>query len=208
MYGLGMLISQASYATVAKHFTRAKILKACLWGLILGYSCFFLFGYVLPKNVVLLNVIGFLIFFFQGLMNLAVIVMINNTIEYDEARFHERHDSVISAVRSFSVKLAGGINQGLSTFVLITSGIYARSRMISALEINVNRGEITKEAALNEANNYLMGVTDSQRLLFRIGMIGIPLAAVIISYSIIRSKYHIDEKEYENLVGDKGKQLL
>ncbi len=38
---------------------------------------------------------------------------------------HERHDSVISAVRSFSVKLAGGINQGLSTLVLILSGIYA-----------------------------------------------------------------------------------
>ena len=73
------------------------------------------FGYILPKNVILLNAIGFIIFFFQGLMNLAIIVMINNTIEYDEARFHERHDSVISAVRSFSVKLAGGINQGLST---------------------------------------------------------------------------------------------
>ena len=26
---------------------------------------------------------------------IGIIVMINNTIEYDEARFHERHDSVI-----------------------------------------------------------------------------------------------------------------
>lgn len=74
-----------------------------------------------------LNTIGFIIFFFQGLMNLAIVVMINNTIEYDEARFHERHDSVISAVRSFSVMLAGGINQGLSTLVLLISGIYAKS---------------------------------------------------------------------------------
>lgn len=112
MYGLGMLISQASYATLAKHFTRQKMLNVCFAALLIGYACFMGFGYVLPKNVVLLNAIGFVIFFFQGLMNLVIIVMINNTIEYDEARFHERHDSVISAVRSFSVKLAGGINQG------------------------------------------------------------------------------------------------
>ena len=54
----------------------------------------------------------------KTLMNLAIVVMINNTIEYDEARFHERQDSVISAVRSFSVKLAGGINQGLSALIV------------------------------------------------------------------------------------------
>ncbi len=99
-----MLISQASYASLAKHFSREKILRVCFIALLAGYASFMGFGYILPKNVILLNAVGFIIFFFQGLMNLAIIVMINNTIEYDEARFHERHDSVISAVRSFSVK--------------------------------------------------------------------------------------------------------
>ena len=51
------------------------------------------FGYVLPRSIVLPNAIGFVIFFFQGLYNLAVIVMLNNTIEYDELRFGERRDS-------------------------------------------------------------------------------------------------------------------
>ena len=197
---LGMLISQASYATLAKHFTRQKMLNVCFAALLIGYACFMGFGYVLPKNVVLLNAIGFVIFFFQGLMNLVIIVMINNTIEYDEARFHERHDSVISAVRSFSVKLAGGINQGLSTLVLIVSGIYAKSRSISALEIEVNRGEISSEAALAEANRYIGEITTAQGILFRVGMVLIPLMALAISYMIIRKKYHIDEAEYAKLV--------
>jgi hypothetical protein len=70
--------------------------------------------------VALLNAIGFIIFFFQGLYNLAVIVMLNNTIEYDELRFGERHDSVISAIRSFSVKLAGAVNQGISALIVNT----------------------------------------------------------------------------------------
>ena len=200
MYGLGMLISQASYAFLAKHFSRGKILKICLVALLAGYAGFLGFGYVLPKNVILLNAIGFLIFFFQGLMNLVIVVMINNTIEYDEARFHERHDSVISAVRSFSVKLAGGINQGLSTLVLIASGIYAKSQRISALEIAVNRGELSSEGALLTANQYISEITATQGLVFRLGMVLIPVAALLVSYVVLRRKYHIDEAEYEKLI--------
>ena len=197
MYGLGMLISQASYASLAKRFSRERILKVCFVALLIGYACFMAFGYVLPKNVILLNAIGFVIFFFQGLMNLAIVVMINNTIEYDEARFHERHDSVISAVRSFSVKLAGGINQGLSTLVLILSGIYAKSQSISALEIGVNRGELSSEQALAQANTYIGEISFGQGFVFRLGMVLIPVAALIVSYTIIRRKYHIDEAEYK-----------
>ena len=203
MYGLGMLISQASYAFLAKHFSREKLLRVCFIALLAGYACFMGFGYILPKNVILLNVIGFIIFFFQGLMNLVIVVMINNTIEYDEARFHERHDSVISAVRSFSVKLAGGINQGLSTLVLIISGIYAKSRSISALEIEVNRGELSSEAALQEANQYINEITASQGLMFRLGMVLIPVLTLIVSYVIIRNRYHIDEAEYAKLIQKK-----
>lgn len=197
MYGLGMLISQASYASLAKRFSRERILKGCFVALLIGYVCFMAFGYVLPKNVILLNAIGFVIFFFQGLMNLAIVVMINNTIEYDEARFHERHDSVISAVRSFSVKLAGGINQGLSTLVLILSGIYAKSQSISVLEIEVNRGELSSEQALAQANTYIGEISFGQGFVFRLGMVLIPVVALIVSYTIIRRKYHIDEAEYE-----------
>ena len=203
MYGLGMLISQASYATLAKHFSRERILKVCFIVLLIGYACFMGFGYILPKNVVLLNAIGFIIFFFQGLMNLAIVVMINNTIEYDEARFMERHDSVISAVRSFSVKLAGGINQGLSTLVLIISGIYAKSQAISALEIDVNKCTLTSEGALLKANDYISEIPSQQALIFRTGMVLIPVLALIVSYIIIRKKYHIDEIEYAELIKQK-----
>ena len=200
MYGLGMLLSQASYSFWAKHFSRKSILNLCFAVLLVAYTCFMLFGYVLPKNIILLNVIGFIIFFFQGLMNLAIVVMINNTIEYDEARFHERHDSVISAVRSFSVKLAGGINQGLSSLVLIASGIYATSQKISSLEISVNRGELTKDAALTMANECIEQISSNQAFFFRVGMILIPVIALIISWTILHKKYHIDEAEYEKLV--------
>ena len=59
---------------------------------------------------------------------MTMIVMLNNTIEYDEVRFHERHDSIISAVRSFATKLASAVDQAVVALILIISNIYAISQ--------------------------------------------------------------------------------
>ena len=50
---------------------------------------------------------------------MTMIVMLNNTIEYDEVRFHERHDSIISAVRFFATKLASAVDQAVVALILI-----------------------------------------------------------------------------------------
>jgi len=202
MFGIGTLLSQSSYAAFTSKFTRAQILKGVIIMLTVSYACLLGFGYVLPKNAVLLNIIGCVIFFCQGLYNMTVIVMINNTIEYDEYRFNERHEPVISAVRSFSVKLAGGLNQGISTLVLIISGIYAVSQGISALENQVAENVITSEEALEGANRLLAGVSSVQALVLRIGMVGVPMLAMTIAYFIIKKRYHIDEVEYNRLVSE------
>lgn len=202
MFGIGTLLSQSSFAAFTGKFTRDQILKGVIVVMTIAYACLLGFGYILPKNVVLLNAIGCVIFFCQGLYNMVVIVMINNTIEYDEYKYNERHDSVISAVRSFSVKLAGGLNQGISTLVLIISGIYAVSQGISALENQVAEGMITSEAALDSANSLLAGVTSMQAFVLRIGMVGVPMLTMVAAFIIIKKKYHIDEKEYNRLVNE------
>ncbi|MBO7402503.1 MAG: MFS transporter [Lachnospiraceae bacterium] len=207
MYGLGMLISQALYSTLSKKFSRKQIISVCICALVLGYLGLLGIGYVLPKNLILLNAIGFLIFFFQGLYNLAVIVMINNTIEYDEVRFNERHDSVISAVRSFSVKLASGLNQGICTLILIASGIYAVTKEISELEATVGRGELEPEVARTTADGILTTITGGQGLTLRLGMCLIPVVVLVISYVLLMKKYKIDEKKYNELLATiKGKK--
>lgn len=202
MYGLGMLFSQALYATVNKKFSRAQILKTSIIVLTTFYILLFLIGNVpfFPMNSIVLNFIGFVIFFFQGLFNLTVVVMINNTIEYDEVRYSERHDSVISAVRSFSVKLAGGLNQGISTLTLIISGIYATSQRISGLEIEVEQGVITSETARSMADGFIAEVTSGQKLTLRFFMVLVPALTIGIAYLVCRKRYHIDEAEYEDLV--------
>ena len=140
--------------------------------------------------------------FFQGLYNLVVIVMLNNTIEYDEYRFSERHDSVISAVRSFSVKLAGALNQGISALVLILSGIYVTSQGISELEIEVGKGTLTSESALSQANEAIAAVQPWQTFALRLGMVLIPVQTLLAAYLLIRKKYRISEEEYDRMVGE------
>ena len=200
MFGLGTLFSQAMFASVNKKFNRMQILKYSIILICVGYILLLSYGYILPKNVILLNAIGFLIFFCQGIFNMTLIVMINNTIEYDEYKFNERHDSVISTVRSFSVKFASAINQGISALVLIISGIYSISQQISDLEIQVGRGDMTSEEALSIANTFIDSVTNTQTFILRLGMVVIPMAAILACFFIVKKKYTIDEAEYERMV--------
>ena len=141
-----------------------------------------------------------MIFFAQGLFNMTMIVMLNNTIEYDEVRFGERHDSIISAVRSFATKLASAIDQGVVALILIVSGIYAISQNISNLEIQVGAGEITKSAAVSSADGFIATASAGQRFILRMGIASVPIIAIGIAFIIIKKKYVIDEKKYKELV--------
>ncbi|MDD6448798.1 MAG: glycoside-pentoside-hexuronide (GPH):cation symporter, partial [Lachnospiraceae bacterium] len=200
MYGLGTLVSQALFSTLTSHFPKKKLMTFATVLLMVSYGLFLGYGYITPKNTILLNVIGFLIFFFQGLMNLIILVYVNNTIEYDEYRFHERHDSIISAVRSFAVKLAGGADQGLSALILICSGIYAISQKISNMEVAVNQGTMTKTEVLSQADGFLAGVSSIQQLMLRIGMVLVPVVTILIAYFLLAKKYRLDETEYDRIV--------
>ncbi|WP_167958777.1 glycoside-pentoside-hexuronide (GPH):cation symporter [Anaerosporobacter faecicola] len=200
MYGLGTLLSQVVFPLLAKQFKRSTLLFATTCFIILGYIGLLLFDYVLPKNTILLNGIGFLIFFSQGLFNMVIVIMLNNTIEYDEYRYKERHDSIISAVRSFAVKLASAVNQGIVTLVLILSGIYAISQKITNLEILAGKGELEKTEVLERAASYIEQTSWKQTFELRLGMVVIPIVAILICYILIHKKYKIDEEMYENMV--------
>ena len=207
MYGLGTLVSEAGFASIAAKFSRAKIIAVSTAMTVAGYLLFLSVGYILPKNSILINAIGFMIFFAQGLFNMTMIVMLNNTIEYDQVRFGERHDSIISAVRSFATKLASAIDQGVVALILIISGIYAISQNISNLEIQSGTGEITKEAAIAGADSFIATATGAQRFILRMGIASVPIIAIGIAFLIIKKKYIIDEKKYKELVDEIDKRL-
>ena len=200
MYGLGTLVSEALFAAIASKFSRKQILTASTIIIVVGYLLFMGVGNVLPKSKVLLNVIGFIIFFAQGLFNMTMIIMLNNTIEYDEYKYNERHDSVISAVRSFATKLASAIDQGAVALILIISGIYSISQEISDLEIKAGTGEMSSADVITSADGFINLATSGQRFVLRLGIVAVPIIAIGAAYLILKKKYIIDEKKYDELV--------
>lgn len=131
--------------------------------------------------------------------------MLNNTIEYDEYKFHERHDSIISTVRSFSAKLSSAIDQGIVNLVLIISGIYAISQKVSQLEIAAGSGTMTPEEILTTADNYIKTTTGTQLFVLRLGITIIPIIALLTAWLLLKKKYTIDEQRYEELCKELSK---
>ncbi|MCQ2591923.1 MAG: glycoside-pentoside-hexuronide (GPH):cation symporter [Treponema sp.] len=206
MYGLGTLLSQAAYPFLTKAFSRRKLLIFFTITTVVFYVAFFLVGIVIPKNPVVINIIGFCIFFSQGVFNMVLIVMLNNTIEYDEYKYHERHDSIISAVRSFATKFAGAVDQGITNLVLILSGVYVISQKVSGLEVAAGTGELTSEQVLAQADSFIQTATRAQLIGLRVGMTLIPILAIGIAHILLNKKYKIDEQEYARIVESLNKE--
>jgi len=202
MYGLGTLLSQVAFPFFTKLAPRQKLLTIFTIITVASYLLLLSVGYILPKNKILINALGFIIFFCQGVFNLLLLVMLNNTIEYDEYKFHERHDSIISTVRSFSTKLSSALNQGIVNLVLIISGIYAISQKISALEVQAGAGNISSEEVLSQADTFIKTASAGQLFTLRLGITLIPIITLLSAWLILRKKYKIDEKEYERICSE------
>lgn len=199
MYGVGTLLSQCVFSFFSQRFSRQTLLSIFTIITIACYVLFLSIGYVLPKNPVIINILGFAVFFCQGLFNLILLVMLNNTIEYDEWKFHERHDSIISTVRSFSAKLSGAVNQGIVNLVLIVSGIYTISQEISKLEVAAGSGTLSQEEILTQADSFIRTATSEQLFVLRLGITIIPIVTLCAAWLLLRKKYKIDEKRYEEI---------
>ena len=202
MYALATLTSQLSYPLFTKKLSRQKIISLSVAISVVGYLLLLGFGYVLPKYEVLLYAIGFIVFFGQGLLYMPIIVMFTNTIEYNEYKTNERHETVIFSIRPFIVKIASAIQQAIVVLVLVASGIYGLSQQIASLEIQKNLGEISASFLDAHAAQIIEMATPGMKLILRLGMVAIPLALYLMCYFIIKRKYLIDERMYDQLVSE------
>ena len=200
MFAVGTLLAQIAYSFLAKKFSRQKILNVAVPTAIVCYLLFLSIGYIVPKSGLTINIIGLIIFFCQGLINVSIVVMLNNTIEYDQLNTGERRDSIVSAVRSFSVKLAGAVQLGLIAIVLMLTGIYSLSQEIAALEIQAASGAIGRDMVINSANEIVGMVTSGQLFALRSCMVAIPVIALLVTWGLVSKKYKISEEKYNEIV--------
>ena len=210
MYAAGTLVAQVAYPFISKFLTRKKILLISFITILIGYLALFFTGFPVfgkdilanPDNwtIYLLHACGFLFFFGQGLFAVAIIMQMQSTIEYNEYKFGERKEALVSSMRALVAKFSSAIQRLLIFLTMLISGLYGISRIISNSVAEVASGSMTTAELTTKIDEARATITNGQWMTFSIGMLWIPLILLCVSLFLCVFVFKIDEKKYQEIV--------
>ncbi|MDZ4195611.1 MAG: glycoside-pentoside-hexuronide (GPH):cation symporter, partial [Candidatus Izemoplasmatales bacterium] len=139
-FGVSNILVQSFYSTLAKRFSRTKLMFYSYITLAFGYIMLLAIGYLpfLPISLLTVCFFGAFVFSGQAIFYMILIVNVTNTIEYNEFKTKSRNEAVVFSLRPFIAKLSSALQQGVVTLVLIVSGVYMLSQNVSTLEAQKN----------------------------------------------------------------------
>ena len=203
IFAVGTIISQFFFPVLANKFKRMQIVKYSILVSVIGYLLFMLFA-LLPLGAevgfALLCVAAVLVFAGQGFFYMTMLIMLTNTIEYDEWKHHERNDAVTFSVRPFMVKLSGAIQYLIVSIILVVCGLYSITNNIGQIVTDIDKGIQTEVEGVNKINELLAQVGSGQMTGLTICMTVIPALMLVVSYIVLKKKYIIDEELYDQMV--------
>lgn len=216
MYAIGTLIAQFSYPLLSKFLKRKHILMVSLATIAIGYLLFFFMGIPVfsnqslvvanPNLMFLLYLSGVIFFFGQGLHAITIIIQMQSTIDYNEYKFGERKEALVSSMRALVAKIGSAIQRLLVTGTLFIAGLTGIMTTISNAEALIKKGFMTYEQVHQDIEAARLAITQQEWLLFSIGMIWIPLVLLITSILICRFVFKIDENKYEEISSELKKR--
>lgn len=186
------------FPKLAKIMTRKKIFKMAIIMIVIGYVLFMGAGYGLPKNMFVIGLAGLVLFSGQGFIQVLVLVMLADTIEYGQWKLGTRNESIIFAINPFVTKLATSFQVLVVTMTLAFSGLQDNVIGVLARMKELNPNLSTEDARIQIAST----VTPEMLISLRISMIVVPLLLILASYAIYRSKYKIDDQMYQQILKD------
>ena len=249
-YVLSQISSQALYPVIAKKMPKQKILAIATIIALVGaigffFTCFPLFnGQAIStmlspaapeygKNMIVdglpwsfsglmfLNYLFPFIFFFgAGLVYMVLLVMFQDSIDYQEYEFGERKESVISAWRPLDVKLGSALLRGFQYLIFLTAGVMPIVKGISDSEGYLQAGakpvkledgttiyEAFGEAEMKASIKDLMsGVSSKSLIIIGIWITIILIACFVAVFLLIRLGYKITEESHRKMVDELEKR--
>ena len=212
MYAVGTLLAQVAYPFISRVMKRKNILVISFVAILIGYLSIFFVGFpVFGSEIVanpatwtiwLLHIAGAIMFFGQGLFAVAIIMQMQSTIEYNEYKFGERKEALVSSMRALVAKFGSAIQRLLIFVTLSFSGLYAISQVISNSEAELASGSMTSAELTSKIDEARATITNGQWLLFSIGMLWVPLILLIVSLFLSRFVFKIDEDKYQEMVNE------
>lgn len=210
IFAISTTVAQILFPTLAKRYSRQQLIKFSFGFLAIGYMLFYMLGSfgpidLIPINSLTILPIGLLIFSGQTIFYVTIMVMLSNTVEYNQWQTGDRLESVIYSLRPLTAKLASSIQSGVVFLFLIVSGMYTVTNQISSLENQKQNGLITSAEVITLSDDliaqfhldHVWGLT-----IFKTGMVLIPIILFFASYWILKNKKTIDERQYEKILKD------
>ncbi len=135
-YGVTTVAVNILYPWLAGKLGRRKLQEWSILAAIVGYVFIGLMGWgsFFPFNIALLCAFCVLISAGQSLFYMASIVNMTNCVEYNDYKYGERNEAVVSTLRPFMAKFASAMHTLIVTIVLAISGTFLLSQSISTLE--------------------------------------------------------------------------
>ena len=200
---LGMSVTaflMVFYPMISRKLQRKRLMGILQNVAIVGYLTMLLAGLFLPSTMLKFYVItvGYMMANFgQYGFYLVMMISIINTVEYNEHKHGERAEAIISSLRPFLTKLGSAICVALTSATYLIFRVTEITNGISAAE---NASAV--DAAYDKTTvieNLLSNVQRSQSLGLLLAMTVVPLAFMLVAFFLYRSKYKLDEDEYERI---------
>ena len=186
------------FPVLARKIGRKKVFTLGIVLVVIGYILFMSVKYVLPMNMIFIGIAGLVLFSGQGFIQVLVLVMLADTIEYGQWKLGTRNESVVFSINPFVTKLATAFQNIIVTMTLAFSGL--NEQVIKPVTDTVNANPDMETSDIRALISSL--VNDEMLLGLRTSMIIIPLILILLSYFIYRMYYKIDAKMYKQITDD------
>ena len=232
-YVFAMISSQALYPMIAKKMKKQKILTIAVIISLVGALGFFLtcfplfgdkpvslmlsgatpaygdgmnFGWGLGGLMFCNYLFPFVFFFGAGLVYMVILVMFQDSIDYNEYQFGERKESVISAWRPLDVKLGSALLRGFQYLIFLSAGVMATVNGISTAEGKLNSGEYNSESFVGKIQELMEGVTKGSLNIIGLWIFIILALCFVAVWVLIHFGYKITEESHKEMVDELEKR--
>lgn len=217
------------YPAISRRLHRKKLMGIMAVISTAGYGMMLLSLFVpgIGMDRFWLLVLGYMLSNFgQYCFYLIMMISIMNTVEYNEYKFGERDEGIITSLRPFITKMSSALIVALTSATYLLFGVTGYTNAISELEQQCAQGLISEEEKLSEISEVIFGaaavqdagiaegaaaiqdagaaagVTSGQSAGLLIAMTVVPCFLMLLSYFLYKKKYSLDEAEYDRICAE------
>jgi sugar (glycoside-pentoside-hexuronide) transporter len=168
--GASQMVALLVFRFFSNKFSRKQLFTGSIVLVLLGYLLFF----ISPMDIIWIGAAGIIMFFGQGMLQLIILVLLADTVEYGHYKLGKRNESVSFAIQPFVNKLSGAIASLVIGLTLVWIGIT----------------EVTSPTE----------VSDTEVWYLKLSMLVLPVILIVASYVIYHKYYKIDKKLYAEII--------